>query len=217
MKLHHVRVAAVVAAFAAAAGLLLLSQAVATSVSSAPPPVPAAERFAELARASSNSAEGAPGWGGPVTAWSEIGGAGPRLALTGQQRGRFFLPLAGWHAISDRFGVPRGNDRYHGGIDLDLAGLSHSPVYSACDGVVTHAGWDASYGNHVVVDCGEGWSTVSAHFSDLLVGAGDFVAGGRSVIGISGSTGYSTGEHLHFEVRYLGAPVDPELVLDFGP
>lgn len=208
---------AMVGAFGASAGLLLLSQTVARSISASPPPPPGVERFVEVARVSSSSAQGVPGWGGPLTASSDIGARSPRPSISAAERARFSLPLAGWSAISDPFGVPRGENHVHGGIDLDLAGFSQSFVYAACDGLVTRAGYDATYGNHVVVDCGDGWSTVSAHFSELSVSEGSFVAGGRSVIGISGSTGYSTGEHLHFEVRYLGVPIDPELVLDFSP
>lgn len=217
MRGNRFLIPALVAAFAASAGLLLLSQAVARSISAPPPPPPGVERFVDLARVSSNMAQGASGWGGPVTAWSDVGARNLRPSISAEQRARFFLPLAAWYGISDRFGVARGEDHFHGGIDLDLAGYTHSPVYAACAGVVTYAGYDDTYGNHVVLDCGDGWSTVSAHFSEVLVAQGASVAGGRSVVGISGTTGYSTGEHLHFEVRYLGVPIDPELVLDFRP
>ena len=71
-----------------------------------------------------------------------------------------------------------------------------------------------SYGYHVIVDCGDGWSTLYAHMSEILVTPGQRVSQGTQV-GISGNTGFSTGEHLHFEIRYKGAPVNPANYLNF--
>jgi len=158
-------------------------------------------------------------WAGPVASWADAGRAQlrdrPVPIEQSHLESRFVLPLDGWWGITDRFGVERGEGRYHAGIDLGLAGWEGSPVYSACDGVVVVAEPHATYGNYAVVDCGDGWSTVSAHFSQLVAEAGQPVAAGSSILGISGSTGYSTGEHLHFEVHYEGVPIDPELVLGF--
>ena len=113
------------------------------------------------------------------------------------------------------FGVARGGGTYHTGIDLDLYGYWGSNVFSACNGVVTKTEYlTYSYGYHVIVDCGDGWTTLYAHFSQILVTPGQQVSAG-TVLGISGNTGFSTGEHLHFEIRKGGAPVDPAAYLPF--
>lgn len=173
------------------------------------------EAFLQVARAGEANAS-VPDWGGPVATW-DAATDGPLRdrPFPREETSRFVLPLAGWWGITDRFGEPRGEGRYHMGIDIGLAGWEASPVYSACDGVVVVATTHETYGTYVIVDCGDGWSTVSAHLSSLLVEVGEPVAAGETVLGRSGSTGLSTGEHLHFEVRYEGVPIDPELVLSF--
>ncbi len=129
--------------------------------------------------------------------------------------GRFRYPLAAWRAVSDRFGVSRGGGTYHTGIDLDLAGYHSSNIFSACDGVVKSTEYlTYSYGYHVIVDCGDGWSTLYAHMSVISVNPGQRVSAG-TVLGVSGVTGFTTGEHLHFEIRINGAPVDPAAYLKF--
>ena len=129
--------------------------------------------------------------------------------------GRFSMPLSAWTAVTDRYGAARGPGLIHGGIDLALDDYSRSPVYAACTGTVATATYSGTYGNHVIVDCGEGWSTLYGHLSEIRLKVGAEVTVGTSVLGISGSTGYSTGEHLHFEIRWQGAPVNPERYLDF--
>jgi murein DD-endopeptidase MepM/ murein hydrolase activator NlpD len=129
---------------------------------------------------------------------------------------RFQLPLRDWSHVTDRYGARnRGAGRIHGGIDLALEGMSRSPVYSACTGTVLDASYSGAYGYHVIVDCGEGWTTLSGHFSEMRVKPGDAVDN-DTVIGVTGSSGFSTGEHLHFEIRWLETPVNPEDYLDFG-
>ena len=129
--------------------------------------------------------------------------------------GIFNFPLAGWSNISDPFGTGRGAGRIHEGIDLDLYGFPASPVYAACSGTVIRTEWlTYSYGYHVVIDCGEGWTTLYAHFSEIIAVQGSFVSAG-DMIGVSGSTGFSTGEHLHFEIRQNGVPYDPAAYLGF--
>lgn len=129
--------------------------------------------------------------------------------------GRFQnFPLAGWHAISDPFGTPRGS-RYHTGIDLDLYGYGPSNLYSVCDGVVSRVEYlTYSYGYYVIVDCGDGWTTLFAHMSEIWVSPGQAVGAG-TVLGLSGLTGFTTGHHLHFEIRYNGAYVNPADYLGF--
>lgn len=129
--------------------------------------------------------------------------------------GRFSLPLDRWNAVTDAFGVPRGGGSYHTGIDLGLRGANGAPVMSACEGTVTkveHLTY--SYGYHVIVDCGDGWATLYAHLSRIDATVGDRVVPGTQ-LGLSGSTGFSTGEHLHFEVRRNGAFANPADYLPF--
>jgi murein DD-endopeptidase MepM/ murein hydrolase activator NlpD len=100
------------------------------------------------------------------------------------------------------FGVARG----HPGIDFN--GNTGDPIRAAEAGKVVAAGWIDGYGNAVIIDHGNTLGTLYAHQSLLAVKEGDVVRRG-SVIGFVGSTGYSTGPHLHFEVRILGQVTDP--------
>ena len=99
-----------------------------------------------------------------------------------------------------------GTQRLHTGIDI---GADYGDAIRAADGgVVIHADWMGGYGNAVIIDHGNGISTLYAHNSQLLVDEGQTVAKGQTVARC-GSTGYSTGPHLHFEVRQNGSPVNP--------
>ena len=131
--------------------------------------------------------------------------------------GQFGLPLGGWSFVSDEWGVDRGGGRIHGGIDLALGGeFSGSPIYASCDGWVSRVEWlTYSYGYYVIVDCGGGWETLYAHFSEIIVSWGQSVTKGQTILGISGSTGFSTGEHLHFEIRYNGVTLNPRDYITF--
>ncbi|WP_317043655.1 M23 family metallopeptidase [Hymenobacter glacialis] len=103
--------------------------------------------------------------------------------------------------------------RWHYGMDLDLA--TGDSVKSAYDGVVRISAWDGGgYGNYVLVRHYNGLETIYGHMSKSLVKVGTFVKAGQ-LIGYGGSTGRSTGSHLHFEVRYQGNPIDPALIYDF--
>lgn len=124
---------------------------------------------------------------------------------------RFVMPLTSWGSVTDRYGAPRGNGLVHGGIDL--AGFYRSPILASCNGSAS-TGYNSTYGYHVIVSCGSGWTTLYAHLSEILVKDGQAVVQ-YGVLGISGSTGFSTGEHLHFEIHYNGARVNPEWYLDF--
>ncbi|MGE5595731.1 MAG: peptidoglycan DD-metalloendopeptidase family protein [Hyphomicrobiales bacterium] len=139
------------------------------------------------------------------------GGGSPRPGGSG----RFSFPLAAWHGISDPFGVARGGGTYHTGIDLDLWGFHHVSIFAACDGTVVKTEYlTYSYGYHVVIDCGDGFSTLYAHMDRIDVSPGQYVSAGTP-LGISGLTGFTTGEHLHFEIRINGAPVNPADYLPF--
>jgi murein DD-endopeptidase MepM/ murein hydrolase activator NlpD len=96
--------------------------------------------------------------------------------------------------------------RMHEGIDLAVA--SGTPVVAAASGTVIVAGWMGGYGNLVVIDHGNGLATAYGHNTSVTVGYGQTVAQGQ-LIAYSGSTGHSTGPHVHFEVRVNGSPVDP--------
>lgn len=125
------------------------------------------------------------------------------------------FPLAAWRGVSDPFGTPRGGSSYHTGIDLDLYGFGPSPLFTVCDGVVSRTEYlTYSYGYYVVIDCGGGWTTLYAHMSQIDVVPGQAVSAGQT-IGLTGLTGFTTGHHLHFEIRYNGGFVDPARYLDF--
>jgi murein DD-endopeptidase MepM/ murein hydrolase activator NlpD len=96
--------------------------------------------------------------------------------------------------------------RMHEGIDIGAA--QGTPIYAAASGTVNYAGWEGGYGNLTVIDHGNGLATAYGHQSQLAVSSGQTVSRGQ-VIGYVGSTGHSTGPHLHFEVRVNGAPNDP--------
>jgi murein DD-endopeptidase MepM/ murein hydrolase activator NlpD len=101
--------------------------------------------------------------------------------------------------------------RLHAGQDLDAP--SGAPIMAAASGTVLVAGPRGGYGNCVVIGHGHGIATVYAHQSRLLVQVGDKVKAG-DVIGAVGTTGLSTGPHLHFETRVKGVPVDPTNFID---
>lgn len=101
--------------------------------------------------------------------------------------------------ISSPYGWRWGS--FHTGTDI--AGRNGDPIYAYKSGLITFAGWQTSYGNIVKIDHGNGISTWYAHCSSLLLSAGTQVSQGQ-LIAKMGSTGYSTGNHLHFEVRING-------------
>ena len=117
-------------------------------------------------------------------------------------------PVTGW--ISSRMGYRRdpitGGSDYHSG--LDIAGERGQPVYATASGRVTHIGYSGAYGNLVIVDHGFGLQTKYGHLSGYAVKKGDRVKRG-DVIGKLGSTGRSTGNHLHYEVLANGRLLNP--------
>ncbi len=108
--------------------------------------------------------------------------------------------------FGDRVHPIFGTVRAHKGIDFD--GDRGEPIIAGADGVVLAAGWRNGYGNTVVLSHGNGFTTLYAHMTDVGVSAGQSVSGGET-LGTVGSTGWSTGPHLHLEVRVDGIAVDP--------
>jgi murein DD-endopeptidase MepM/ murein hydrolase activator NlpD len=96
--------------------------------------------------------------------------------------------------------------RMHEGIDIGVP--YGTPIHAAASGTIIYCGWESGYGNLTVIDHGGNLATAYGHQSSIAVGCGQQVTQGQ-VIGNVGSTGHSTGPHLHFEVRVGGAPVDP--------
>ena len=99
-----------------------------------------------------------------------------------------------------------GTRRLHAGTDFGVD--EGTPVHAADGGVVVEAGWVSGYGYTVIIDHGNGMSTLYAHNSEVAVSPGQTVSKGQ-VVSYSGNTGGSTGPHLHFEVRINGEPTDP--------
>ncbi len=123
--------------------------------------------------------------------------------------GEMEWPAPGNYTITSNFGGRAdpitGVWSSHGGTDIRAP--YGAPIIAANSGVVIFAGWHYSYGNYVIVDHGGGIATLYAHCSKLLVSAGAEVTRGDK-IALVGSTGYSTGNHLHFEVRINGVRTD---------
>ncbi len=149
--------------------------------------------------------------GGPVTA--RVIGPGECGPVSGGLvgYGTFIFPTVE-HWIS---GTDYRPDVGHYGVDF--AGAEGNAIYAADAGVVVYAGWNTwGYGNLVIIDHGNGWQSLYAHMEDasMRVSCGQSVGQG-DVIGLVGMTGgTSTGPHLHFEVSYNGAPVNPHTILD---
>lgn len=126
----------------------------------------------------------------------------------GAQRTGLIMPVVG--RITSNFGARRhpilGYTRMHAGVDF---GAAHgSPIYAVGDGAVSIAGWHGGHGNYVRLDHGSGFGTGYAHMSRIAVSPGTRVRAGQ-IIGYVGSTGLSTGPHLHYELYRNGAAVDP--------
>jgi murein DD-endopeptidase MepM/ murein hydrolase activator NlpD len=130
------------------------------------------------------------------------------------------LPVSlerGW--VSSEFSLARLDPvegkqvRPHYGTDLAVD--TGAPVWATARGVVVFAGWKNGYGNVIYLDHENGTTTRYAHLSEMLVEVGHLVTRGET-IGLSGDTGRVTGEHLHYEVRVKGTPVDPRRYLPEG-
>ena len=128
--------------------------------------------------------------------------------------GLFMWPLPIDGNITSGFGMRNdpftGEQRFHGGTDI--AAAEGTPILASADGTVIIANaydpWGGGCGFYVIIDHGGGYSTLYGHCLGICVYGGMSVSRG-DIIGYVGSTGNSTGNHLHFEVRYLGARDDP--------
>ncbi|MGL5615805.1 MAG: murein hydrolase activator EnvC family protein [Sarcina sp.] len=138
---------------------------------------------------------------------SGSGSSGNQTAPPVSSQG-FIKPAGG--AITSPFGPRRhpvtGQNSTHTGVDYGAANGSN--IIASKSGKVTTAGYHTAYGNMIIIDHGSGQSTLYAHSSQLKVSVGQSVSQGQ-VIALVGSTGYSTGPHLHFEVRINGVPQNP--------
>jgi murein DD-endopeptidase MepM/ murein hydrolase activator NlpD len=123
---------------------------------------------------------------------------------------QYHCPFQGSVYYRGKFGVRRG--RRHQGVDLPLK--TGDPIYAAFTGKVRMSKYLGAFGNLVVIRHENGLETFYAHLSKRSVEVGDWVNAG-DVIGLGGSTGRSTGPHLHFETRYNGFAFDPQWLIDF--
>ena len=99
-----------------------------------------------------------------------------------------------------------------GHIGLDIAAEQWDPIVAVADGEVVFAEWGGGYGNLVILDHRNGWRSYYAHLTEIAVAVGQEVRQGET-LGGAGTTGHSTGTHLHFELRYRDRPVDPHIYL----
>ncbi len=124
--------------------------------------------------------------------------------------GVFCWPAPSYTYISSEFGYRihpvYGTQKYHSGMDMAAPG--GSPILAAANGTVRFAGWNGGYGYCVIIDHGNGIQTLYGHSSKLLVSQGQTVTRGQK-IALVGTTGTSTGNHLHFEVLNNGTPTNP--------
>lgn len=126
--------------------------------------------------------------------------------------GSMTWPLPGYYIITSPFGNRLHPIlkvyKLHTGVDIAGAGCNGANVVAANSGTVIKATYSTAYGNYIVIDHGGGITTLYAHSSKLLVKQGDYVTKGQTIMKV-GTTGYSTGPHLHFEVRENGTYVNP--------
>ena len=174
----------------------------------------AAAAAAEQARREAAAASSSSSFSGNSGSSSSSGGSNsPGVVSSGGTagvagNGRFILPVGG--RISSEYGYRvhpiSGSSRLHAG--MDIAAGTGTPIGAAGSGTVIFAGWRGGYGNTIIIDHGGGITTLYGHQSRLGASSGQSVSTGQ-VIGYVGSTGYSTGPHLHWEVRVGGSPTNP--------
>lgn len=125
--------------------------------------------------------------------------------------GRFAIPVANFKKLSSAFGYRKhpigGGSKMHKGIDLSAN--KGTRILAADAGTVTWSGWKGGYGYCIIINHHNGYETLYGHCSKLIADVGDNVRR-NDLVGEVGSTGASTGNHLHFEIHKNGTPVDPE-------
>lgn len=172
-----------------------------------------------------SSEEFTAGSGGPFDELTE--GADDESGIEGQLKqieatgNPSFLPTMWSHLgkINNEFGYRRNpfggrSYEFHAGLDID--GDRGDAVAAAANGVITKSGWEGGYGNLIEVDHGNGLTTRYGHLSKIGVNVGDTIQRGQ-LIGLIGSTGRSTGPHLHYEVRLNDKPINPRRFLPPEP
>jgi murein DD-endopeptidase MepM/ murein hydrolase activator NlpD len=113
-----------------------------------------------------------------------------------------------WPTSERRISGYEYNPPVHWGIDI--GGKLGNPIYAMEAGVVVYAGWnDWGYGNLIIIDHGDGWQSLYGHLSSVNVNCGDYITQGGQLIGAMGSTGKSSGPHLHFEMSLNGNRMNP--------
>ena len=126
-------------------------------------------------------------------------------SVSGSTSGMFMNPLNGAGYVSSHYGSRWGG--FHRGIDI--AAPQGTPIYAAASGTVTYSGYNnGGYGNLIIVNHGNGYETYYSHNYKNYVNVGQYVNKGQNIGGV-GSTGDSTGNHLHFEIRRNGSPINP--------
>lgn len=159
---------------------------------------------------------------GGVTPTPPSGGDSGGSSVTPPSTSGYVWPTPGFYYLSSVFGEYRGGGSYHGGIDIAGGGIMGATVLAADGGTVFASnntcphnwgkngscGCGGGYGNYVMIDHGNGKISIYGHLTSAIVGYGQTVSKGQ-VIGYVGSTGYSTGPHLHFECQYNGVKYDP--------
>ena len=130
------------------------------------------------------------------------------LTLETAEYGCFSMPA--WGPLSSEYGWR--HNKWHKGTDIQLR--KGDTVTCAFDGVVRFAQKKGGYGNMVIVRHYNGLETVYGHLSKIKAKEGDVIAAG-DLIGLAGSTGHSTGPHLHFEIRFMGVPVNPQYFISY--
>ncbi|MBQ7095457.1 MAG: peptidoglycan DD-metalloendopeptidase family protein [Clostridia bacterium] len=126
--------------------------------------------------------------------------------------GEWLWPVNGYYGITSKFGYRyhplTGVYKMHTGVDVAGSGINRKPIRAANSGTVLKAGYNVGYGNYVVIDHGGGYTTLYGHASSLAVSAGQKVSRGDTIAYV-GSTGYSTGPHLHYEIIQNGERKNP--------
>ena len=138
---------------------------------------------------------------------AELNGSKTSASFNG---GTFAWPTPGYGTITSQYGgrMHPTLKVYKVHTGMDIGAPMGATVVAGADGTVVKAEYNVAYGNYVVINHGNGYSTLYAHNSVLNVNKGDFVVRGQTIAKV-GSTGYSTGNHLHFSVRLNGSYVSP--------